>query len=223
MKGKLTRPATRTAAKQGSRSNGVDMTTEESWISTEAQDNAQAVAPGAVVGQTRAYLKGLLEAILFVADRPLELKELARAAKLDRKRTAELLDELRADYAARGFRIQEVAGGVVFRTHASYADSVRNFLAQRPVRLSRAQLETLAIVAYRQPITRPEIDDVRGVDSGPVLKGLLERDLVRILGKKDEPGRPMLYGTTPGFLEFFGLQALEQLPTLREFTELTDD
>src|SRR5829696_736959 len=89
--------------------------------------------------------------------------------------------------------------------------------------MSRAQVETLAIVAYRQPITRPEIDDVRGVDSGPVLKTLLERDLVRILGKKDEPGRPMLYGTTAQFLEFFGLRALSDLPTLREFTELSDE
>ncbi|HEY3236914.1 MAG TPA: SMC-Scp complex subunit ScpB [Polyangiaceae bacterium] len=201
------------------------MATDESWISLEAHgapsDEAKAEAPS--VEQTLAYLKGLLEAILFVSDRPLELKELARAARLDRKRTSELLEELRADYAGRGLRIEEVGGGVVFRTNAIYAGSVRNFLAQRPVRLSRAQLETLAIVAYRQPITRPEVDDIRGVDSGPVLKGLLERELVRILGKKDEPGRPMLYGTTPTFLEFFGLQSLEQLPTLREFTELTDE
>src|SRR5215468_1386000 len=89
--------------------------------------------------------------------------------------------------------------------------------------MSRAQIETLAIVAYRQPITRPEIDEVRGVDSGAVLKSLLERELVRIIGKKDEPGRPMLYGTTGSFLEFFGLKALGDLPTLREFTELTDE
>ena len=89
--------------------------------------------------------------------------------------------------------------------------------------MTRAQLETLAIVAYRQPLTRPEIDDIRGVDSGPVLKTLLDRDLIKILGKKDEPGRPLLYGTTPSFLEFFGLKALKDLPNLREFTELSDD
>ena len=81
----------------------------------------------------------------------------------------------------------------------------------------------MAILAYRQPVTRPEIDEIRGVDSGPVLKILLERDLVRILGKKDEPGRPMIYGTTTAFLEFFGLKSLKDLPTLREFTELTED
>src|SRR5258705_6405200 len=89
--------------------------------------------------------------------------------------------------------------------------------------MTRAQLETLAIVAYRQPLTRPEVDDIRGVDSGPVLKTLLDRDLVRILGKKDEPGRPLLYGTAPSFLEFFGLKSLKDLPSLREFTELSDD
>jgi segregation and condensation protein B len=89
--------------------------------------------------------------------------------------------------------------------------------------MTRAQLETLAIVAYRQPLTRPEVDDIRGVDSGPVLKTLLDRDLVRILGKKDEPGRPLLYGTAPSFLEFFGLKSLKDLPSLREFTELSDE
>ena len=91
------------------------------------------------------------------------------------------------------------------------------------MRLTRAQVETLAIIAYRQPITRPEVDDVRGVDSGPVLKLLLERDLVRILGKRDEPGRPLIYGSTSHFLEFFGLKSLKDLPTLREFTELSDE
>jgi segregation and condensation protein B len=78
-------------------------------------------------------------------------------------------------------------------------------------------------MAYRQPITRPEVDDIRGVDSGPVIKGLLERDLIKILGKKDEPGRPMLYGTTTEFLELFNMRSLQDLPTLKEFTELTDD
>jgi segregation and condensation protein B len=91
------------------------------------------------------------------------------------------------------------------------------------VKLTRAQIETLAIAAYRQPITRPEIDEIRGVDSGATLKLLLERDLVRILGKKDEPGRPLLYGTTNHFLEFFNMKSLKDLPTLREFTELSDE
>ena len=169
------------------------------------------------------YLLGLIEALLFVAEQPLGLKELARAAKIDRKRTAELVEELRAKYQTRGIQIQEVAGGYCFRSNPEYAEYVRGHLAQRPVRLSRPQLETLAIIAYRQPITRPEIDDIRGVDSGPVLKGLLERDLVKILGKKDEPGRPMLYGTSQGFLSLFNMTSLQDLPTLKEFTELSEE
>src|SRR6185312_132219 len=134
-----------------------------------------------------------------------------------------LLAELSAEYHHRGLRLDEVAGGFVFRTSPVFAPFVREQVAKKPGKMTRAQIETLAIVAYRQPITRPEIDEVRGVDSGAVLKSLLERSLVRIIGKKDEPGRPMLYGTTGSFLEFFGLKALGDLPTLREFTELTDE
>jgi segregation and condensation protein B len=175
------------------------------------------------VGDTGSLLRSAIEALLFVAEKPVTIKDLAKGLQLDKKRTQELLDELRAEYNHRGIRIEEISDGYAFRTHPSIAEYVRAFLEQRPVKLSRAQLETLAIVAYRQPITRPEVDDIRGVDCGPVLKGLLERELVRILGKKDEPGRPMLYGTTPGFLELFGLKSLQELPTLREFAELTDD
>jgi segregation and condensation protein B len=175
------------------------------------------------VRDTGAFLSYAIEALLFVSERPITLKELSKGLQLDKKRTLELLDQLRGEYANRGIRIDEVADGYAFRSNPIVADYVRTFLEQRPVRLSRAQLETLSIVAYRQPITRPEVDDIRGVDCGPVLKGLLERELVRILGKKDEPGRPMLYGTTPSFLELFGLKSLQELPTLREFAELNED
>src|SRR6185436_6507593 len=134
-----------------------------------------------------------------------------------------VLTILKSDFQTRGIQLDEVAGGWIFRTHPIYAPFVRDLTKQRPVRLSRAQIETLAILGYRQPITRPEIDEIRGVDCGPVLKTLLERDLVKILGKKDEPGRPILYGTTQSFLEFFGLKSLKDLPTLKEFTELSED
>lgn len=170
-----------------------------------------------------SYLLGLLEALLFCSDHPVEVKELARAAGLDRKRTVELLQRLIELYAQRGLRLEHVAEGYSFRTHPRYAEFVRKLLAARPVRLSRAQLETLAIIAYRQPVTRPDVDDIRGVDSGPVLKGLLERDLIKIIGKKDEPGRPILYGTSKGFLELFNLTALSDLPTLRDFVELNEE
>jgi segregation and condensation protein B len=116
-----------------------------------------------------------------------------------------------------------VAGGYQFRSAADSSEFVKSFVAPKPLRLTRAQLETLAIVAYRQPITRPEVDDVRGVDSGSALRMLAERSLVKILGRKDEPGRPLVYGTTARFLEFFGLSSLQDLPTLKEFSDLTEE
>jgi segregation and condensation protein B len=172
---------------------------------------------------SRSHLQGLLEALVFASDKPLKTGELARLASARVKEVRELLTELKGEYAHRGIVLDEVAGGWVLRTNARYAPFVRDLASERPVRLTRAQVETLAIAAYRQPITRPEIDEIRGVDSGATLKLLLERDLLRILGKKDEPGRPILYGTTNQFLEFFGLKSLKDLPTLKEFTELSDE
>lgn len=173
--------------------------------------------------ENRRYLKGIIEALLFASDKPLTGRELARAARIDKKRTLQLLVELRKEYKHRGVNIVEVSGGYVLRSNPLYGAFVQKALALRPVKLSRAQLETLAIIAYRQPITRPEIDDIRGVDSGQVLKGLADRDLIKMLGKKDEAGRPMLYGTTQAFLELFSLDSLKGLPSLREFTELSED
>ncbi len=172
---------------------------------------------------TEAHLRGLLEALVFASDKPIKTGELARLASAPSRQVRDVMAELRAGYASRGIVLDEVAGGWLFRTNAQYAPFVRELAGGRPVKLSRAQLETLAIAAYRQPITRPEIDEIRGVDSGATLKLLLERDLVRILGKKDEPGRPLLYGTTGHFLEFFNMKSLKDLPTLREFTELSDE
>ncbi|HMI87318.1 MAG TPA: SMC-Scp complex subunit ScpB [Polyangiaceae bacterium] len=194
---------------------------EELWAPEETELPAVTMP---AVDVTRAHLKGLIEALVFVADQPLSLNDIAKAAgRADRKLVRALADELRQDYARRGIHLDEVAGGLIFRTNAAYAPFVRDAAAKKPVRMTRAQLETLAIIAYRQPLTRPEVDEVRGVDSGPVMKMLLERGLIKILGKKDEPGRPLLYGTTHTFLEFFGLKALKDLPSLREFTELNDD
>ena len=109
-------------------------------------------------------------------------------------------------------------------TSSEVAPWLRQFFQQRNrSRLSPGALETLAIVAYRQPITRPEIEDIRGVDCGGTLRVLLERNLIRVVGKKEEPGRPALYGTTRGFLDFFNLRDLKELPTLRQFTELSEE
>jgi len=127
---------------------------------------------------------------------------------------------LQARHRGTGLELASTAGGWQFRTSAENAAWVAKLIAGRPARLSRAMLETLAIVAYRQPITRPEIDEIRGVDCGPVLKTLLDRALIRMIGKKEEVGRPILYGTTPEFLRTFSLKDLTELPTLRQFHEL---
>ncbi len=169
------------------------------------------------------HLLGLIEALVFASETPVRPGELARRTQAPAKEVKRLLAELRVLYQGRGIQLDEVGGAFVFRTNPVYAPFVRELTGQKPIKLTRTQVETLSILAYRQPITRPEIDDIRGVDSGPVLKMLLERDLIKILGKKDEPGRPILYGTTPQFLEFFGIVSLKDLPTLREFTELNDD
>ncbi len=172
---------------------------------------------------TESHLRGLLEALVFASDSPVRAGELARRSQAPLKEVKRLLGELRTSFQGRGIQLDEVGGAWVFRTNPVYAPFVRELTGQKPIKLTRAQIETLSILAYRQPITRPEIDDIRGVDSGPVLKMLLERDLIKILGKKDEPGRPILYGTTTQFLEFFGIPSLKDLPTLREFTELNED
>jgi segregation and condensation protein B len=137
----------------------------------------------------------------------------------------EALAVLQQRYASgsTGVVLVEVGGRWQLRTDPQLGAYVRRLLQVKPMRLTRAALETLAIVAYRQPVTRPEIEDLRGVDSGAVTKALLERKLIRILGKKDEPGRPLLYGTTKEFLELFSLRDLTQLPTLREFQELSEE
>ena len=188
---------------------------------TEDGEEAEAAHPLTIEPEK---LRSLVEALLFASDKPLSI---ARLRQLTRTKDAALLqsivDALQAEYTDRGMVLQEVSGGFLFRTHHAYSQWVQQLVQGRPVRLSRAQLETLALVAYRQPITKPEIDQIRGVDSGGTLKVLLDRTLVRILGKKEEPGRPLLYGTTREFLDFFSLKDLRELPTLREYSELTEE
>lgn len=191
---------------------------------TQAEAQAQDISgEDGAVAPTGKALKNVLESLIFVSDVPVTAKRLARAARATLAEVQPLLDELVADYQDRGIHLYYVAGGYQFRSARESADFVKTLVAPKPIRLTRAQLETLAIIAYRQPITRPEVDDVRGVDSGSSLKVLTDRGLVKILGRKDEPGRPLVYGTTPDFLEFFGLGSLRDLPTLKEFSDLTDE
>jgi segregation and condensation protein B len=166
-------------------------------------------------------LEGIIESLLYASDRPLGLADLKRlVGERDGKKITEAMAALQARREGGGVVIISAAGGWQLRTNPENAPWVGKLLAGKPVRLSRAMLETLSIVAYRQPVTRPEIDDIRGVDCGPVLKTLLDRGLIRIIGKKEEVGRPLLYGTTPEFLRTFSLRDLTELPTLREFHEL---
>lgn len=170
-------------------------------------------------------LKAIVESLLFVSDVPLRPERIAETIEVERGRVLLTLRDLESEYrqSRRGFVLEEVAGGFQFRTRAEHIDWVRRLNKSRPFRFSRAALETLAIVAYRQPITRAEIEYLRGVDSGGVVKTLLDRHLLRILGKKDVAGRPMIYGTTREFLELFGLRDLTALPTLKEFSEISPE
>jgi len=184
-------------------------------------------------------LAGAIEAVLFAAAEPMTLQDLRKVfTRLwqdePEEQRSERLEQLPAAITklaerwsdrdgARGFLLSEVAKGYAFRSNPMFADAIAAMREQRPIRLSRAALETLAIIAYRQPATKPEIDHIRGVDCGGTIRLLLDRDLVRIVGKKEEPGRPLLYGTTRQFLSFFNLRSLSDLPTLREFHELNED
>jgi segregation and condensation protein B len=167
----------------------------------------------------------VLEALLFAAEKPLDLPTLEEATQFSKELLQTALEALQKRYApgAGGVALVDLGGRWQLRTEAQVGAYVRRMLRVKPLRLTRAALETLAIVAYRQPITRPEMEDLRGVDCGAITKALLERKLIRILGKKDEPGRPLLFGTTREFLELFNLRDLTQLPTLREFQELSEE
>ena len=166
--------------------------------------------------------KALVEGLVFAAEAPVKAERLAEFLEVERSRVLEVLRTLEEEYRLRqgGFVLAEVADGFQFRTRPEHADWQRRLGRGRPFRFSRAAMETLAIIAYRQPITRAEIEYLRGVDSGGVVKTLLDKRLVRILGKKDVPGRPLMYGTTKEFLTLFGLQDLKGLPSLKEFSEI---
>ncbi len=171
----------------------------------------------------REQKKRIVEALIVAAPVPVTPAKLAAIVPYLKPALArELAEELRADYETAGhaFEIWTVAGGYQIRTRGDYAPYVKQLQPERPLRLSRAALETLSVVAYRQPVTRAEIEDVRGVDAGPVVRNLLDRGLIRTAGHRDVPGRPMLYSTAPRFLEVFGLRNLKDLPTLRDLEEI---
>jgi segregation and condensation protein B len=171
----------------------------------------------------RESQKRIVEALVLGAPEPVSARKIAEVVPgLEPEDAVAIVAELGREYEelGRAFEIWEVAGGYQLRTRPEYASYLRLLHRERPLRLSRAALETLAVVAYRQPVTRAEVEAVRGVEVDAVIRSLLERQLVRIAGHREVPGRPMLYATTKRFLEVFGLGELDDLPTLREMEEL---
>ncbi len=165
----------------------------------------------------RMQARRSLEALLFVSDEPVSSTVLAQALEVDRREVDELCEELSRAYEEReaGLVLRSVAGGWRLSTHPDAAPAVEQYvLSSRHARVTKASLETLAIVAYKQPVTRHQIGGIRGVNSDGVLRALVERDLVTEVGREEGPGRPVLYGTTPGFLERLGLSSLSDLPPL---------
>jgi len=164
-------------------------------------------------------VRPILESLFFVSDSPIRLETLVEILPESNKEAImEGIRQIQAEYENRskGIELTEIAGGYQFRTKADFAGWLNRLKKAKAVKLSQAALETLAIVAYRQPIIRPAIEEVRGVDSGSVLHTLLEKGLIKIMGRKDLPGRPIVYGTTRTFLELFSLNTLSDLPSLQE-------
>ncbi len=167
--------------------------------------------------------KRIIEALLFVAETPLSVAQLAQAMDLsDKPAIQTALEELRDEYQGlgRSFEVVEVAGGWSFRTKPELASWLRGLRKEQVTRLSRAALETLAIIAYKQPVLKADIERLRGVEVGGVLRMLMEKELVKVAGRRDLPGRPLIYGTTRRFLEVFDLKDLKDLPTLEEMEAL---
>jgi segregation and condensation protein B len=168
-------------------------------------------------------LKLIVEALLFASDKPLTIKEIH--AVLPDAKPAEIAGALRVlkyehEAMGRSFALHEVGGGFQFRSRPEYGAYILKMLQASPARLSRATMETLAVIAYKQPVLRQEIERLRGVDVGGILKTLLEKGLVKIMGRKNLPGRPLVYGTTRKFLEVFDLKDIESLPKIKELKAL---
>ena len=170
--------------------------------------------------ESTQHIKAVVEAILFASQEPVSLNKLRDVIEDVDKQTLKLIVfELQNEYLLRGSGLQivEIAGGFQMATRSELGEYIRRLKkTKHSSRLSRPSLETLAIIAYKQPVMKQEIDEIRGVDSAGVIKGLLQKKLIKIIGRKDEPGRPILYGTTKEFLRHFGLRNLSELPTLKD-------
>ena len=168
-------------------------------------------------------VKSIVEALIFVSDLPVSVDKIGEVLgeEVEKQEIAEALATIKQEYEARagGIFIKEIAGGYQFRTGEDAAPWIKRLKAIKPLTISPAAMETLAVIVYRQPIMKSDIEQVRGVDVSGVLKGLMEKNLVRMVGRKDVPGRPIIYGTTRKFLEVFNLRDLSDLPSLKEIEE----
>ena len=186
-------------------------------------EEADAADMGAYTIQSAAERIAVIEALIFVSEEPLTAKTIADVLKEDRDVVQKSLQELQTEFNARngGLQLREVAGGWQFATRPEYHEHVRAFLKSRPsAKLSIASLETLAVIAYKQPVTVPEILEIRGVQSPSSIKTLLDKRLIVAKGRKDTVGRPMMYGTSKEFLMQFGLKDLTELPSVEDFQDL---
>ncbi|TFG74848.1 MAG: SMC-Scp complex subunit ScpB [Thermodesulfobacteriales bacterium] len=172
-------------------------------------------------------IKKAIESIIFISDQPVSVDKLSLAfPNVERAQLRKCLKELVEEWDAlnRGFLLSEIAGGFQFRTDPRYSEDISNYNKKvRKFRLSRPALEVTAIIAYKQPVTKVEIEAIRGVDSSGVINVLMERRVIEIKGRKEVIGKPFLYGTTAEFLEVFGLKTLNDLPTLKELDEITQN
>ena len=220
-------PETQNADAQNEEQSEAAQESETIAVSFSAEEilGEEAVEAGnGAVSVADAQLLAVLEAIIYVTDEPLTLDQISEAIGQPRERVAVLLEQLCAEYdrPERGLSVREVAGGFRMTTKPEHHEAVRRFVKNLnpPIKLSLPALETLAVIAYKQPITAPEILDIRGVQGAGVLKTLLDRKLIAAAGRKQVIGKPILYKTTKEFLVQFGLKNLQELPTLKEFQEI---
>ncbi len=173
--------------------------------------------------ENKKELIPIIEAIIFASDKPISKERIAKYLEIEIEVVSEILDFLMEYYKgndSRGIEISEIAEGFFFRTKPKLAPYLKKIVLGRDAQLSKSVMETLSIVAFKQPVTRAEIEHIRGVDSGNAIRNLLDKKLIKIVGRKDVPGRPHVYATTKEFLLAFGLKSLTDLPNLKEIKEM---
>ncbi len=200
----------------------LELESEESiQIETSSESDPTTIVAKEGLVYDRDEIVQAIEALVFASPKPISLQRIKRiltSLNFDTENLKEIIEEMQAATENKGVQLCRVAQSYQYRTHRKQADVVQKIVEEKPARLSKSALEVLAIVAYKQPVTRADLDSVRGIDSGHLLRGLLEKNLIKMDGHAELPGRPMLYSTSPYFLEIFSLNSLDDLPSLEEFS-----